>query len=272
MSVAPSVQVGSVVSYPQAVTGAWEQQIAGKIVGFNIEIRTATQGLPTTIAGAVQRVDYIWITTYVRRDQRSQRTFWSSQLPAQFSWEQNHLVLREPASAANDSQPVALDLRFDPAHSEWRGRLGNAWYDGKVALTRPFVPHVGFTIIGDWIWGDPRGDFTCKHISLGADSALVVWSDIISLFGNVVYPKGTVAPRTASEWYGDLDMDSEVKYVGTDMMFFTGTKMSGALVVGAVNARGDAFTGEYAHFGNGVTNGKTFNPFSWRRTTWNCST
>jgi hypothetical protein len=271
ISAPASVQIGSVITNPQAVTGPWEEPVSlGKVAGFDIEIRTATQGLPTTLSGIVQRVDYIWITTYTRTEGRSARTFWSSQVPAQFSWRHNRIALHVPSDAAHGVQAVDLDLTFDPGKSEWRGRLQNQWYAGEVVLKRPFVPHTGFSIIGSWIAGDPRNTgYSCKHIALGSDSALVVWSDIIDLPGMVIYPKGMKPPATAPEWYGDLDMDAEVKDIGSDMLFFTGTDLSGDVVLGSVNTEGDIFSGESAHFGNGASNGK-FNPFTWHRTTPDC--
>ncbi len=262
------IQIGSVITNPQAVTGPWEQLNSGKVVGLDIEIRTATQGLPKTLQGTVQRVDYIWITTYTRTAGRSQRTFWSSQVPAAFSWQDDNLSLHVTDDPVHGVQPVNLALTFDRNKREWRGRFENEWYAGPVVLKRPFVPHIGFRIIGDWISGDPSG-YACKHVALGADSALVIWSDIIDLPGTVIYPKGTTPPDSASEWYGELDMDAELKDIGSNMLFFTGTDMSGDVVLGSVTQQGDVFSGESAHFGNGLTNGK-FNPFVWRRTTPDC--
>jgi hypothetical protein len=270
IGVAADVRVGSLITNPQAVTGPWEQLISGKVVGLDIEVRTATQGLPKSLPDTAQRVDYIWITTYVRTAGRSQRTFWSSHVPAQFGWQNNQLALDVPSDSAHGVQSVNLALTFDRNKSEWRGRFQNEWYAGPVVLKRPYAPHIGYRIIGDWLSGDSSG-YACKHVALGADSALVIWSDIIDLPGNVIYPKGTTPPDSAPEWYGELDMDAELKYIGTNMLFFTGTDMSGDVVLGSVNQQGDVFSGESAHFGNGLTNGK-FNPFVWRRTTPDCRT
>ncbi|MGZ3550408.1 MAG: hypothetical protein ACXWCW_10660 [Burkholderiales bacterium] len=270
ITVPADVKVGSVVTNPQAITGVWEEPIAlGKVVGFDIEIRTAIEGTPRTLAGTVQRVDYVWITTYMRTQGRSQRTFWSSQIPAKFTWERNHLVLNEPGNL-NAGHPVLLDVTFDAKRSEWRGRLENEWYAGDVVLRRPFVPHTGYKVIGDWIWGDSRNSgYSCKHVALGGDSALVIWSDIIDLPGIVIYANRNTPPPSTPEWYGDLDMDAELKYIGTNMLFFTGTDLSGDIVLARVSEKGDVFSGQSAHFGNGITNG-TFNPFAWHRTTPDC--
>lgn len=132
---------------------------------------------------------------------------------------------------------------------------------------------LGFPIIGDWIEGTAgSGGFACHHVALGADSALVVWSDYIDLPGFIIYgANGTVPPSSTREWYGGLDMDPELKSVGSNMLFFTGTDMSGDIVLGDVAAGGTTFAGSSAHFGNGLSNG-AFNPFTWRRSTADCST
>jgi hypothetical protein len=139
---------------------------------------------------------------------------------------------------ANSAQPVLLDLVFNPKKSEWRERIQNEWYSGNVVLRRPFVAHIGYRIIGDWIWGDPRASgYSCKHIALGSDSTLVIWSDIIDLPGVVVYPIGMSRPPSTPEWYGDLDMDPETKDIGLNLLFFTGTEISGDVVIGNVNQK-----------------------------------
>ena len=243
-----NVSLGSAITNPRAITGAWEQRIAlGQVVGFDIELHTV---------GETQDIDYIWIATYVRNQGHSQRTFWSTQVPAQFAWQRSHLVLHEPAMS-NETPPVALDVTFNPKKSEWAGRLQNAWYAGNVRLTRPFVPHIGYRIIGDWIWGG-GGGYSCKHIALGSDSALVIWTDI------------NISGNSAGVWYGDMDMDPEMKDIGTNMLFFTGTDLSGDVVLGKVTEDGNEFDGQSAHFGNGESNG-TFNPMKWRRTRPDCS-
>ena len=99
------------------------------------------------------------------------------------------------------------------------------------------------------------GGFACHHVALGADSALVVWSDYIDLPGFIIYgANGTVPPSSTREWYGALDMDPELKSVGSNMLFFTGTDMSGDIVLRDVAAGGTTFAGSSAHFGNGLSN------------------
>jgi hypothetical protein len=270
ISIPANVRVGSIINDPQAISGAWEQAIGlGKVVGFDVEIRTAINGAPKTLAGATQTLDFVWITTYVRSQGRSQRTFWNTETPARFSWEANRLVLSELESSISPQQ-VSLDLTFDPKDSEWRGRLQNEWYAGDVVLRRPYEPHVGYKIVGDWLSGSPRNvDYSCKHLALGADNSLVIWSDYIGLPGIVNYISGMSAPQTTSEWFGVLDMDSEMKNIGTNTLFFTGTDMSGDVVLGSVSQDGSVFSGQLAHFGNGIANG-AFNPMAWQRTTPDC--
>lgn len=100
----PNVSLGSLITNVQAISGPWEQQVApGKVAGVDIEIRTV---------GNTQRVDNIWIATYVRNQGRSQRTFWSVMVPGEFSWQHNRLALREPVEP-NENQPVTLDVTFN---------------------------------------------------------------------------------------------------------------------------------------------------------------
>ncbi|MDQ2679555.1 MAG: hypothetical protein M3Y21_00810 [Candidatus Eremiobacteraeota bacterium] len=166
-----------------------------------------------------------------------------------------------------------LDVVFDPGKDTWRGTMQNEWFSGSVTLQRPFVPHIGFPIIGDWIEGTASsGSFTCHHVALGADSALVIWSDYIDLPGFIIYgANGTLPPASTREWYGSLDMDPELKNVGSSLLFLTGTDMGGDIVLGEVAVDGATLAGSSAHFGNGVSNG-AFNPFTWRRSTPDCGT
>jgi hypothetical protein len=265
------ISIGSAITNPRPITGAWEQRSAlGQAVGFDVEISTDALGVPKSLAGVEQHVAQIWITTYVRAYGRSQRSFWSSGNAAAFSWHKGHLVLHQPAG--RDAEAVKLNVVFDPRKDTWRGTLQNEWFSGTVALQRPFVPHIGFPIIGDWIEGSASsGGFACHHVALGVDSALIIWSDEINLPGFIVYgANGTVPPSSTREWYGGLDMDPELKYVGSKMLFFTGTDNSGDIVLGEVAAHGKKFAGSSAHFGNGFSN-KAFNPFTWRRSTPDCS-
>jgi len=215
------VSIGSAITNPRPITGAWEQRSAlGQAVGFDVEISTDALGAPKSLAGVEQPVAHIWITTYVRTNGRSQRSFWSSGNGAEFSWQKSHLVLHQPAEG--NAKPVDLDVVFDPRKDTWRGTLQNEWFSGTVALQRPFAPHIGFPIIGDWIEGTASsGGFACLHVALGVDSALVIWSDVIDLPGfNIYGANGTVPPSSTREWYGGLDMDPELKYVGSNMLFF----------------------------------------------------
>lgn len=148
--------------------------------------------------------------------------------------------------------------------------MRNAWFSGNVVLPRPYVPHIGYPIIGDWLVGnESSGGFECHHIALGADSSLVIWSDLFSLPGFVNYGNGYAPPASTREWYGSLDMDPEMKYIGSNLLFFTGTDMGGNVVLGRVSSDGTTFAGSWAHFGNGLSNGQ-FNPFAWRRSTPDC--
>jgi|GEM_PF-4868697 len=271
ISIPANITVGSAITSPQPITGAWEQRTAlGQAVGFDIEISTEVPGAPKSLSGITQRVVNIWIKTYVRSNGRSQRTFWSSGFGAlaQLSWHNNHLVLHQPTAYP---KAVDLDVVFDPRKETWRGKMRNAWYSGTVALSRPFEPHVGFPIIGDWITGSASSDsFACHHIALGV-GALVIWSDYLTVPGFTIYDNGTSPPSSTPEWYGDLDMDAEMKDLGTNMLFFTGTDMSGDIVLGKVAPDGATFVGSWAHFGNGISNG-AFNPTTWRRSTPDCAT
>ncbi len=262
------VSIGSTITNPGPITGAWEQRSAlGQAVGFDIEMLTDALGAAKSLAGVEQHVVYIWITTYVRTNGRSQRSSWSSEYAGEFSWQKSHLVLHEPA--AGNAKPVDLDVVFDPREDAWRGTLQNEWFSGTVTLQRPFVPHLDFPIIGDWLAGTAgSGGFACHHVALGVDSALVIWSDVIDLPGFRTYgANGTLPPSSTRESYGILDMDPELKYIGSNMLFFTGTDgMGGDIVLGNVAAHGTTFAGSSAHFGNGVSNG-AFNPFTWRRST-----
>jgi len=271
ISVPAGVTIGTAITNPWPITGAWEQRSAiGRAVGFNIEIGTEIDGAPESIAGIPQRVMQIWIVTYVRAGGRSQRTLWSNEMPAQFSWQNNHIVLHQPA-AGEDGKRVNVDLVFDPRKGAWSGTLQNEWFSGSVELQRPLVPHTGFPIIGDWLW-DTSGGFTCFHVALGADSSLVIWSDRIDLPGLVGYANGMSPPPSTWEWYGELDMDPEMRDVGSNMLFFTGTDRGGTIFLGNVAADGTAFVGSFAHFGNGLSNGTFNNPFTWRRSAPDCAT
>jgi hypothetical protein len=87
------------------------------------------------------------------------------------------------------------------------------------------VAHTGFTIIGDWIEGSAHnGGFACLRVALGADGALVIWSDVIDLPGFIIYGgNGSVPPSSTHEWYGGLDINPEMKEIGSKLLFFTGT-------------------------------------------------
>ncbi|MDP9016961.1 MAG: hypothetical protein M3N19_01400 [Candidatus Eremiobacteraeota bacterium] len=271
ISVPVGVTVGASITNPRPITGAWEQRTTlGSVVGLNIEISTDALGAPKSLQGVTQRVMKIWIKTYVRKNGRSQRTFWSNGYDAQFNWQKDHLVLHQPAGE-EDGKPVDLDVVFDSRADNWRGTLQNEWFTGKVQLGRPYVPHIGFPIIGDWIEGSARSSgFACRHVALGGDSGLVIWDDYINLPGFIIYGQnGTVPPLSTPEWYGNLDMDAEMKYVGDSLLFFTGTDMGGQIVLGNVAADRATFVGSSAHFGNGISNG-AFNPLTWRRSTPDC--
>jgi hypothetical protein len=272
ISIPASVAVGSAIADPRSITGAWEQESGlGKAVGFDVEISTDAEGASKSLAGITQRVVVVWITTYVRTNGRSQRTFWSTNYGEQFSWQKDHLILHHRPSAAGNANSVDLDVVFDPRKQAWLGTLQNEWFSGSVELTRPFVSRVGFPIVGDWIWGNGRnGYIACLHVGLGRDSTLVIWSDHISFPGFIYGQNGSPPPLSTREWYGSLGMDPEMKNIGSNILFFTGTAMSGDVVLGNVSADSTTFSGSAAHFGNGVSNG-AFNPFAWRRSTSDCA-
>ena len=272
ISVPAEMFVGSAIANPQSATGAWEQRSGlGQAVGFDVEISTEVSGAPKSLTAVSQHIVQIWITTYVRTNGRSQRTFWSTGYAGTFSWRNDHLVFHQPPIGT--AKAVSLDVVLDPQTDTWNGTLQNQWFSGSVALRRPFAPHLGYRIIGDWIAGRASGGgVACTHIALGADSSLVMWNDYVSLPGFITYgPSGTAPPPTTREWYGSLNIDPEKKDVGLNMLFFTGTDRSGAVVLGRVADDGRTFTGSSANFGNGYSNG-AFNPFTWRRTTPDCST
>lgn len=264
ITVPAGVSVGSTVNTVAAITGAWEASVGhGRVAGFDIAISTQVQGAVKTPTGKVQRVIYVWLTTYIRTQGHSLRTFWRSGMPGKFIWERNRLVLRQPEDA-NSEHLVLLDLLFNPKTSRWRGRLENKWFAGRVLLKRPYVPHIGFNIIGDWVHGAMgQGEYSCEHIAMGADSRLVIWSDYIDFPGFARY-SNRVTPPPATSSYGTLDMDPEMQSVGGNLMFFTGTDMGGDLVFGHVNKLNNQFIGEAVHFGNGGSNGK-FNQITWHR-------
>jgi hypothetical protein len=87
------VSFGSAITDPRRVTGAWEQPAAlGQAVGFDIELSTDALDAPKNLTGVDQQVANIWITTYVRTNGRSQRTFCSSGNAAELSWQSRHLA------------------------------------------------------------------------------------------------------------------------------------------------------------------------------------
>jgi hypothetical protein len=51
------VSIGSAITNPRPITGAWEQRSAlGQAVGFDVEISTEALGAPKSLAGVEQHV------------------------------------------------------------------------------------------------------------------------------------------------------------------------------------------------------------------------
>jgi hypothetical protein len=259
-----SVSTGDTVVHPEEITGAWESWIDPvTTVGIDIYLVETVEGAPTTLRGADQKVRFLRVTTYVRHGDQSQRTWWSYDVPARFSWREGHLTLHQTRTA-NDPYDVDLDLLLDPAKSQWTGRFNSLGISKNVVLKRPqYVPSKS-SPVGTWKGGDSP-DFECMHIGMGIDGQLVVWSDGLSLTGLVIYgANGTRPPVKTDESYGMLSSDTMLRFGGKRWMFDYGNGLWGEFITGQVGNDGSVFSGEATRYGNGISDGRAHS-FAWQR-------
>lgn len=257
---AQSVKIGASVSHPEAITGAWEAWISPTLtVGIAIRLITNVDGAPATLRGKEQRVRFVSIITYTRDLDRSRRTWWNSDVPAEFDWQNNHLRLRQ-ARTGNDGYDVDLDLVFDPAKSQWKGTFKNPDYSGQVVLKRPDYISSKHSPVGTWRW-----DSECIHVGMGIDGRLLIWNDDINLSGLVIYgANGTRPPEKTDEGYGEFAEDTRLRFGGLRWMFDLGNGLGGEFITGRLSDDGSTFSGESTHYGNGVSDGQA-HLFTWER-------
>jgi hypothetical protein len=255
----PDVEIGQRLTPPALVAGPWEGVVApGEVAGFSLHVLTDARG-------SVRRLR---LDTYVRRDGKTMRTWWSSGGDRAFVMRAGHLRFdqRRRADAPFD---VALDVTYDPADLAWKGTFRNPYYAGRVALRRPSLSDPAAPA-GTWrtysyvtIGASQRTDeYGCLNIGVGRDRALVLWAESHGVFlGDV---NAAEPPRGDS--YGELYDDADATRRGDEWSFVAGTSMSGDRLTGVLSRDGSSFSGYGEHYGSGVVDpARPRAAFTWTR-------
>jgi len=258
----PNLAVGGPLDQPAQVAGPWEGLVApGEIAGISLHV----------IDNADGTVRSVYLGTYVRKDGKTTRTWWSSPGTGTdaFDLQSGGLHFRQ---SRNQGAPfdVALDLSYDPAHRVWKGSFSNPLFSGQVVLRRPNM-QAAMTPTGTWrtdsvltIWPSQRvREYGCLNIGLGQDGALVLWSEDHNVFLGLDKDKRPIFGDSFGEM---LDDPQTTRYVN-EWSFIVGTGMGGYRFTGIVSSDGLAFGGFSSdHYGNGVVAwGHPQRPFAWTR-------
>ena len=251
-------EVGQSLAPPAQFAGPWEELVApGEVAGFSLQITT----------NADQRVRSFGVNTYVRRDGKTTKTYWSSDSPGTFLMRTNHLHFHQSHDGPGGFD-VTLDLKYDSPSTSWIGSFRNPSFSGQVALHRPSMRDA-IAPAGTWrtysdtvLWPTaPVEEYGCLYIGVGEDNALVLWSEIHGLFLGYDAVK---RPLFGND-YGELEDDADATNYGTEWSFTSGNGLGGDHITGAVSSDGSAFGGYSTHYGNGAYGSRRRHAFAWTR-------
>ncbi len=254
----PNIEVGQKPTPPAQIAGPWETLVAPhEVAGFSLEIITRENGT----------VRFLRLDTYVRKQEKTTRTWWSSGTsnPGSLALHAGRLSFRQPSSKYAPFD-VALDLTYDAIEADWKGSFQNPNFSGPVVLRRPSLTSSSAPT-GTWRTysyvsidqsGGRRNEYGCDNIGLGQDGALVLWGEGSTAFVGTEQINGNA--------FGELYDDSHAERYVNDWSFIAGTSLSGDKVTGSVSSDGSLFSGFAQHFGNGFVDPSPLGrPFAWTR-------
>jgi hypothetical protein len=255
----PNIEIGENLTPPAQVAGPWEGLVAPrKVAGFSLEVTT----------NADEKVRLLRLDTYVRKDGKTTRTFWSSGEAGTFIMRTGHLYFHQVHSA-NDGFDVTLDLTFDPDDMAWKGSFSDSFFSGEVALWRPSLSSA-MAPVGTWRTYDDVShwqmqrveEYGCLNMGLGQDDALVLWGE----YHNVFLGYGKAKQPLFGDSYGDLYDDSQATQYANEWLFIAGTGTGGDRITGVMSSDGSSFGGYGEHYGNGLVDpSHPRRAFAWTR-------
>lgn len=253
------VEVGQSLTPPAQVAGPWEGLVApGEIAGFSLQIITGSDG----------KVRSLNLDTYVRKEGKTERTWWSSgEAGSTFLLREGHLHFHQ-AGSGNAGFDVTLDVTYDATDMAWKGSFSDPFFTGQVALRRPTFSD-SLAPVGTWrtysdvvIYPTQRiDDYGCLNIGVGQDDALIIWAE-----SHNVFLRGDIKQPSFGDSYGELYDDSHAERSNAGWSFTAGTNMGGDRITGALSSDGTSFGGYSTHYGNGLVDlAHPQHAFAWTR-------
>ncbi|MGB6985630.1 MAG: hypothetical protein WBD74_06580 [Candidatus Aquilonibacter sp.] len=255
-----NVEAGQNLTPPAAAAGPWEGQVAtGEVAGFSLQITT----------NADEKVRSLALDTYVRKEGKSTRTWWSSgDSTGVFVLRTGHLQFHQVRSGKAGFD-VTLDLIYDPTDMAWKGSFSDPFFAGQVALLRPTFSD-SFAPVGTWrtysqvsIWPTQHvEDYGCLNIGTGQDDALILWGE----WHNVFLGNDIKRPSFVND-YGIWYDDSHFERSADGWSFLASTGAGGNRITGALSSDGSSFGGYYSDYdGNGLADrSHPRRTFAWTR-------
>ena len=248
---------GTVVDYPQQVTGLWESDDgSGGAVGLNFQLTTELKGQPKAFTGSVQYWDSLQIGVYQRHgsERHVGDANWIMDTSSGVTLDGERLVARMPDLA------IDLNMTYDNKEETWRGWFHRGAFARPVVLRRPHIePGIRKSrLVGVWLEGQPAPGI-CLHVVQQSDGHLAGWYDQLSLPGLYRYAPGIVPLPWTPEYFGGQAIVSEP---GLGVLHFeVGPYSAGccsASFVGKLSGSGERLTG-------GWDGGNVPGTHQWRR-------
>jgi hypothetical protein len=240
----PKPMRGTVVDYPEQITGLWESDDgSGGAVGLNFQLITELKGQPKTFRGRSKYWDSLQIGVYQR--QGSERHVgdanWIMDNSPGVHFDGKRLVARMPDLA------IDLGLSYDNKNQIWSGWFHRGAFARQVLLSRPRAkPGISKSrLVGTWLEGQ-RAARMCLHVVQQSDGDL----------GGMVRPtisvwlipicSGSIPLPWTSEYYGEQGIVSES---GHEVLRFEVRPYSAGccspVFVGKLSEGGDRLTGRW---------------------------
>jgi hypothetical protein len=256
----PNLEVGQNLTPPAQIAGPWEALVVpGEVAGFSLQV----------ITNADEKVRLVRVDTYIRKDDKTTRTWWSSGDAGAFVLRTGQLRFHQVRSA-NGGFDVTLDLTYDANDMAWKGSFSDPFFSGQVVLRRPSLSDA-IVPAGTWrtysnVVIAPTGrvvEYGCLNMGVGQDDALVLWAE----FHNIFLGHDKAKQDLYGDSYGSLYDDSHAMREGNEWSLTSGTGMSGDRITGVISSDGSAFGGFSGdHYGNGpVDLSHRPHPFAWKR-------
>lgn len=246
----PNIEVGQNLTPPAQVAGPWEGLVApGEVAGFSLEIITSPN----------EKVRSLILDTYVRKEGKTTRTWWSSGDPGAFIMRSGRLQFHQTHSGSAGFD-VTVDLTYDSNGMAWKGGFSDPFFSGHVVLRRPRL-NDAMAPTGTWrmyaqtaISRTGRSDeYGCLNIGAGQDDTLVLWTEEHN--------------SSVADTYGVLYDDPHATRYVDQWSFMFENALTGERITGVMSSDRSSFGGYSSdHYGNGEADpSHSRRAFAWTR-------